>query len=1442
MFKGVTYATEIGRDAFYGTSWYNNQKDGILYLSEGNGNTICYGYKGAQPTGTLTIKDGTTLIADMAFAGCIGITDVIIPSSIKYVGAGAFDGTSWDSNQNGILYSGDICLGISASSAYIKGDLVIKEGTTKIISNAFLNAEISSLTIPNSVTEIGSNAFGGCWLLTRVTIEDGTTDLSGARFDGSPLETIYLGRNSDFVPSDSNSPTIKEVTIGNSVTEIGYGAFYGCTGLTSVTIPNSVTTINGNAFSGCTGLTDVTIGNSVTYIGSGAFYGTGCYNNCSDGEFVYVDNCLVDFKGDPYAYNGGYLYRNKTQIIKEGTRLVSLDGADMRSLSPTEIISLSATPPILSTLGSYYGEYKDRIGMLYVPSDAYNAYWMSDTWSAVFSNIKPLTVVSTISVEAPSTCVLGDSIQLNAVVMPNNASFPTIKWTSSNEEVATVDKNGLLKYLKEGKTTVTATAADGSGVSTSFEIEVKAIMVSSITLNHDRLRLDVDSVATLTATFAPENASYKTAEWSVSDSTIVALADNGDGTATIKQLAEGTAYIYVCTIDGTNLADTCEVTTIQLVEAITLDPTAITLPLYESTTITATIEPATTDNKDLTWTSSAPSIAAVKEDANGNCVVVMMAEGTATITATATDGSEITATSLVSTHPLVKSITLDKTEVSLMIGETATLTYTLEPTDAHNPIVKWRSNNERVASVTDNGDGSATIKAIASGEAIVSVFSTDGTNVITDCHVIVGNTFVYNGITYRKTSDSEVSVIAGAEKYANDIDIPAIAISENKEYNVTAIADSAFYQCDSLTAITLPDGLNTIGKHVFLECTKIKTIVVPNSVTAIGGGAFKLCSSLENISLSENIKEIAYYMFNGCSNLNSVNLQNVYTIGEGAFMDCSQLEEIVLSDSLSIIHKKAFSRCKALCSIVLPNGITTIDVDAFAGCRKITKIYSKAVVPPTVASDFPNYSASLAVPADALEAYKAADYWKNFTNIVGVGELTDGTTFVVDGITYKKVAEGQAEVTYGDVAYTGDITIPASVTYANLDYEIIAVSDSAFYRCEGLTAITLPESLKTIGKRSFSLCLNIKSIIVPNSVISIDGAAFANCTSLESITLPNEIKTLGNFLLYNNISLKSIIIPDAVVSIRDNCFQNCTSLTEILFPENIAAIGHDAFLGCNNITKLYSNAVVPPTVVNGFPNYSASLYVQPQSVEAYVAAEYWKNFNVKAIPGIALDATEMEMNIGDEVTLTATIDPADITDSQIKWSSSDDDIAMVDDNGKVVALTPGKAIITATTADGRTIDGVCVVNVSNVVTLAIKDCEAATIVITTEYGKTESIAIEATVGWEINSVTFNGEDVTADFIAGELFTTPAIVEDSELVITYSSKSVDVEDITAQAKDVKVYGYDNTITIKGADVGSVVEVVDTKGVVIYSGIEKSITIDNDGVYIVTVEGRTFKLAL
>ncbi|MDE5882062.1 MAG: leucine-rich repeat domain-containing protein, partial [Muribaculaceae bacterium] len=144
----------------------------------------------------------------------------------------------------------------------VSGDLVLpsnpKDGDTeytlvRLSYYAFCKSYLKSITIPNSVTEIRSEAFSNCSNLTSVIIGNSVT---------------LIGKEAFYECSGMTS-----VTIGNSVTQIGESAFYGCSGLISITIPNSVTEIGSDAFYGCSGLISITIPNSVTEIGSDAFYG-----------------------------------------------------------------------------------------------------------------------------------------------------------------------------------------------------------------------------------------------------------------------------------------------------------------------------------------------------------------------------------------------------------------------------------------------------------------------------------------------------------------------------------------------------------------------------------------------------------------------------------------------------------------------------------------------------------------------------------------------------------------------------------------------------------------------------------------------------------------------------------------------------------------------------------------------------------------------------------------------------------------------------------------------------------------------------------------------------------------------------------------------------------------------------------------------------------------
>ena len=236
----------IGSNVFYNTGWYNKQTDGILYL-----NNWCLGYKGDVPTGTLSIKEGTRLIAGKTFYGCTDLTSIVIPNSVITIGSGAFS----------------YCTGLTS--------IVIPNSVTTIGNETFWGcAGLTNIVIPDSVTSIGSSAFAACTSLTSVSIGNSVTTIGRDAFSGCTGLT--------------------SVTIGDSVTTIGGGAFYQCAGLTSIVIPNSVTTIGDYAFYDCFDLTSVSIGNSVTTICDYAFYG------CSGLTSITIPNSVTSIGYDAF--------------------------------------------------------------------------------------------------------------------------------------------------------------------------------------------------------------------------------------------------------------------------------------------------------------------------------------------------------------------------------------------------------------------------------------------------------------------------------------------------------------------------------------------------------------------------------------------------------------------------------------------------------------------------------------------------------------------------------------------------------------------------------------------------------------------------------------------------------------------------------------------------------------------------------------------------------------------------------------------------------------------------------------------------------------------------------------------------------------------------------------------------------------------------------------
>ena len=253
-----------------------------------------------------------------------------------------------------------------------------------------------------------------------------------------------------------------------------------------------------------------------------------------------------------------------------------------------------------------------------------------------------------------------------------------------------------------------------------------------------------------------------------------------------------------------------------------------------------------------------------------------------------------------------------------------------------------------------------------------------------------------NGKTIRPNSFSYIS-----NTYEDGVGMLAFDGSK-----VTSIGESAFYECTSLTSITIPDSVTSIGIDAFYCCTSLTSITIPDSITSIGNNAFALCSSLTSITIPDSVTSIGNNAFSDCTSLTSITIpdsvtsigddafaycysltsvtipDSVTSIGNFAFFGCYSLKSITISDSVTSIGNNAFSGCTSLKSIKIPDSVTSIGSYAFSDCTSLTSVYCKPTTPPTGGSNMFNNNVWLYVPRNSVDAYKSAPGWSNFASSI----------------------------------------------------------------------------------------------------------------------------------------------------------------------------------------------------------------------------------------------------------------------------------------------------------------------------------------------------------------------------------------------------------------------------------------------------------------------------
>ena len=284
-------------------------------------------------------------------------------------------------------------------------------------------------------------------------------------------------------------------------------------------------------------------------------------------------------------------------------------------------------------------------------------------------------------------------------------------------------------------------------------------------------------------------------------------------------------------------------------------------------------------------------------------------------------------------------------------------------------------------------------------------------------------------------------------------------------YTITALAEGAFRNWGSkLTAVTLPDGLQSIGAEAFCNCRSVTAIDIPASVKSIGERAFYTCTSLATVTLPEGLQSIGVAAFRNCSALTSIDIPaSVTSIGKSTFGGCTSLKDVTLPDGLESIGSYAFRDCTSLTAIEIPSSITSIGTSAFNGCTSLEAVTLLEGLQSIGVAAFRNCSAltSIDIPA----------------SVTSIGKST------FDGCT--------------------------SLAAATLPEGLQSIGEYAFQHCSALTSIKIPGTVKTVGMCSFQDCSGLASLELAEGVQKLGSSAFQNCSALTQVTLPASLTEVG---------------------------------------------------------------------------------------------------------------------------------------------------------------------------------------------------------------------------------------------------------------------------------------------------------------------------------------------
>ncbi len=396
------------------------------------------------------------------------------------------------------------------------------------------------------------------------------------------------------------------------------------------------------------------------------------------------------------------------------------------------------------------------------------------------------------------------------------------------------------------------------------------------------------------------------------------------------------------------------------------------------------------------------------------------------------------------------------------------------------------------------------------------------------------------------------------------------------------ISFHAFDGCRSLTSITLPACVETVGEGAFAYCDGITHLTAPttallavslynplksvviNGGTKIQNATFFGCQTLTSVRIPDGVTEIGMEAFSNCDGLKSVEIpESVTKIGAGAFKDCDGLTEIKLPEGITKIEYEAFYDCDGLVAMEIPKGVTEIDSNSFRSCDNLLRV------------EIPESVRILGLCA-FLECERLMG--NSYENGIYLGNEENPYVFlwkIVDhGVTSAVIHEQTriiGENVFSECSALVHVEIPSSVVF---------IGNGAFKKCVGLTDVRLPDGVEYLELRVFEGCTGLVSIRIPASMKRINSWAFRGCTALSNVYTEDLAAWCGIEFLYEDsnplfyaenfyvdeVLLTELVIPEGVTEIGKYAFHGYVSMTSAVIPSHVKTIGIHAFDGCTGLT------------------------------------------------------------------------------------------------------------------------------------------------------------------------------------------------------------------------------------------------------------------------------------